>query len=176
MTTTQTPSDLRDAIRLAGAASAWKQACRVVTTSAVTLAGLQVLDGVQLAAGDRILVNGQGGAVAHVDNRILLAGDGPWQQAEDFSGDLFVVLGSTVRVLEGTVGAGTQWTLSTPTTGKITVGATALKFKRDPEIIVLPTSVPTGTIPAGHVAVGFNGADLVMRVGTTNYTLNKTAI
>lgn len=36
-----------------------------------------------------------------------------------------------------------------------------------------PTNTPTGTVPAGYAALGFNGTNLILRIGTTNYTIQK---
>lgn len=39
--------------------------------------------------------------------------------------------------------------------------------------IRLPTNAPVGAIPGGYAALGFNGTDLILRVGSTNYTIQK---
>jgi len=61
-----------------------KESARCATTAAITLSGLQTVDGVNVAAGDRVLVRAQASAV---DNGIYLAVDGgAWTRTTDFDG------------------------------------------------------------------------------------------
>lgn len=61
-----------------------KESARAATTGAITLEDLQTVDGVNLAAGDRVLVRAQGDAA---DNGIYVVVDGgAWTRATDFDG------------------------------------------------------------------------------------------
>ena len=55
-----------------------KLACRVATTANITLEGLQTIDGVSVAADDRVLVKNQ---TSSVNNGIYLADTGEWSRA-----------------------------------------------------------------------------------------------
>lgn len=112
--------------RLAGGATPWKSAARVVATSSITLSGLQTIDGVALAEGDRVLA-ANGSAAS---NGLWVARSGPWERALDLSTDLFAKLGMMVPVLAGTTHARSLWMLTSPTTGSITLGVTALSFTK----------------------------------------------
>lgn len=96
---------------------------RVATTAAITLSGLQTIDGVSVVAGDRVLVKDQ---AAGADNGIYVAATGAWSRAGDFDDDAEVTAAVLVAVEEGTVNADTVFILATD--NPITVGTTALTF------------------------------------------------
>jgi hypothetical protein len=89
----------------------WKQPVRCATTGNVTIATAlnagDVVDGVTLAAGDRVLVKNQGTAS---QNGIYVAGAAP-VRAADMDDDL-EVLGAVVYVIAGATNAGTVWTVT----------------------------------------------------------------
>lgn len=105
----------------------WKQAVRAATTSAHTLAtdfeNGDVIDGVTLATGDRILIKNQASAT---ENGIYVvnASGAPTRASDADSGAELV--NASVYVSEGTTNADTQWTCTTNAT--ITIGATNLTF------------------------------------------------
>jgi hypothetical protein len=107
-----------------------KDPVRAATTAAITLSGTQVVDGVTLAVGDRVLVKNQASAVA---NGIYVVSASGWSRATDADDGTEVSNGLSVAVLEGT-NKGTGSAVSNPvqyvltTTGAITVGTTALSF------------------------------------------------
>lgn len=78
--------------------TAVKGPCRVATTVNITLAGLQTVDGVPLAAGDRVLVKNQ---TAATENGIYVVDTGFWRRAKDFSGNRDVRRGTQVFVITG---------------------------------------------------------------------------
>lgn len=101
---------------------------RAATTASITIASDlnagDTIDGVTLAAGDRVLVKNQSTAS---QNGIYVAGPSP-ARAADFDTDLTeVISGAHVVVTEGTVNQGKMFVLST--TGAITTGSTNLAFK-----------------------------------------------
>lgn len=100
----------------------WKEPVRVATTANITLAGLQTIDGVSLAAGDRVLVKNQSTTSA---NGIYIAGAGAWPRATDFDLGAEALL-ATCFVSEGATQGNTGWTMTTD--GPITIGSTALNF------------------------------------------------
>lgn len=87
-----------------------KVPCRVATTANVTLAGLQTLDTVTVAADDRVLVKDQTDAS---ENGIYLASADLWQRTSDCVDDGDLVRGSQVRVNQGALGPG-PWYCTSP--------------------------------------------------------------
>jgi len=110
--------------RLAGGATPYKAAARVVATSSITLSGLQTIDGVALQAGDRVLY----AASSSVDSGLWVARAGQWERPVDFAVDKFIKLGCLVPVLAGTVNAKSLWMMTT--TGAVTLGTTAMTFEK----------------------------------------------
>lgn len=92
-----------------------KEPCRAATTANITLSGLQTIDGVSLAAADRVLVRAQSSAV---NNGIYLAASGAWTRAGDFDAAGEVVGGTQVFVASGTLYGGVAFrvTGATPLT------------------------------------------------------------
>lgn len=101
-----------------------KQSVRVATTANVALAGLQTVDGIALAAGDRVLVKNQ--AVAK-DNGLYSAGAGIWGRTADADSNVEVTSAMQVSVEQGMTLADTRWQLVTD--GLIVLGTTALTFQ-----------------------------------------------
>ncbi len=105
----------------------WKQAVRVATTVAGTLASSfengDTVDGVALATGDRILIKNQSSGA---ENGIyVVAASGAPARAGDADAGAELV-NASVYVSEGTTLADTQWTCIT--NAPITVGSTSLAF------------------------------------------------
>jgi len=112
-----------------------KQSVRAATTASVNLAtdlaAGQLLDGVTLAAGNRILVKDQGGpGVAHVDNGIyVVQASGAPVRASDANGTADtgeLSPGTFTFVEEGTANSDKGFVIST--NGTITVGSTAIAW------------------------------------------------
>lgn len=129
----------------------WKRPARVATTANITIATAlnagDSIDGVTLAAGDRVLVKEQ---TAPAENGIYVVGASP-ARAIDFASSAEIV-GSAVVVTEGTTNGGKAWLCDTP--APITVGTDDITFATfgsgggaDPHI----TGTGTGYIdfPAG---------------------------
>ena len=100
-----------------------KQSVRVATTAAIVLTGLQTIDGVVLAAGDRVLVKDQ---ATTKDNGIFVVAAGAWARASDADVAAEVTPGMLISVEQGTASADTVWMLVTD--GPITLGTTGLSF------------------------------------------------
>lgn len=100
-----------------------KDACKVATTGNVTLSGTQTIDGVSVAAGDRVLVKNQSTAS---QNGIYTAASSTWSRAADADSSDEVKYGMFIYVSQGTTNGGTGWVMSTA--GTITLGTTAISF------------------------------------------------
>ena len=100
-----------------------KDSVRVATTANITLSATQTIDGVAVAAGDRVLVKNQNTAS---ENGIYVVAAGAWTRATDFDSNTEVTAGAFTFVESGTVNADSGWVLATD--GAITVGTTGLTF------------------------------------------------
>jgi hypothetical protein len=105
-----------------------KQSVRAATTTAVLLAsGLEdtdVIDGVTLATGDRVLVKNQG--TASENGIYVVQASGAAVRATDFDGTGEVSGGAFTFVEEGTVNADSGWVVTS--NGAITVGTDAIAW------------------------------------------------
>lgn len=110
----------------------FKAAVRAATTANIaTLAGgaPSTVDGVTLAAQDRVLVKDQTAGATngiYVVTTVGTGANGTWTRAEDFNTSAEAVPGSIVSVQEGTANADKLFMLAT--NGPITLGTTALTF------------------------------------------------
>ena len=86
-----------------------KAPCRVATTGDVTLYGLQTIDGVALAADDRVLVYQQ---ATGSENGIYNVKSTEWVRAYDFNGEGDAIQGTLVRVNEGSLIAGRYFSVT----------------------------------------------------------------
>ena len=87
-----------------------KYPCRVATTANITLNGLQAIDGVTVAAGDRVLVKNQTNGV---QNGIYVANTSDWARDVDFSGPGDLAQGTLVLVVSGSANGSTVFQLTT---------------------------------------------------------------
>ncbi|MDZ5740957.1 phage tail protein [Pseudomonas asiatica] len=101
-----------------------KQSVRVATTANIALSGLQSVDGVQLAAGDRVLVKNQ---TAGKENGLYVAAVGSWPRTADADASSEVTSGLVLAVEQGATQADTIWQLITD--GSIVLGVTVLTFR-----------------------------------------------
>jgi hypothetical protein len=90
-----------------------KAAVLAATVSGITLSGLQIIDGVQLSGGSRVLVKNQ---LSGQTNGIYSANTSTWGRTPDFDGapTSETVSGSYVWVLTGNTNGNTAWVLDTP--------------------------------------------------------------
>jgi hypothetical protein len=111
--------------RLNGSLSsvAIKAPVRAASVAPVTLFGLQSIDGVELPAGDRVLVKNQADAV---ENGIWIARSTGWFRASDFNGSRDAVTGTEIGVVAGAVNGGQRFQISAP--DPVIVGLSALSF------------------------------------------------
>ena len=85
--------------------------CLVATTANITLSGLQTVDGVMLAVGDRVVVKDQTTAS---QNGIYDAAIGAWNRSADAGTGYFFTNGKYSRVTSGATNANTWAVLSVP--------------------------------------------------------------
>lgn len=104
-----------------------KDSVRVATTGTnIPLSGLQVIDGIQLEAEDRVLVKDQSDLTK---NGIYEVVDGEWKRAGDANKDKEVTAGLYTYVEEGDDLAGSSWILRS--TGEdIVLGTSELNFAK----------------------------------------------
>lgn len=109
------------AVQNAAAGIDSKPSVRAIATSNVTLSGLQIIDGVTLAANDRVLVAGQTTAS---QNGAYVVASGVWSRATDADQSGEITPGAFWYVEEGTAYGKTQWRCNN--TGTISLGTTAI--------------------------------------------------
>jgi hypothetical protein len=100
-----------------------KTSCRLVATTNVTASGVQVIDGVTTATGDRLLLTSQ---TAPATNGIYVASGVTWLRAADADVSVEVTSGLYTYITEGTANADSGWALTT--NDPIVLGTTALVF------------------------------------------------
>lgn len=100
-----------------------KESVRAVADSNVALSGTQTIDGVNLVAGDRVLLTGQLDAT---ENGIYIVDAGAWSRAPDANTAGNVTPGLFTFVEEGNSYASTGWVLGS--SGPTTLGTTQLPF------------------------------------------------
>lgn len=99
-----------------------KASCLVATTANITLSGTQTIDGVAVAAGDRVLVKNQ---TAQATNGIYVVAAGAWTRATD--ADTWNELVSAFTFVEqGTTQADSGWVCTVDAGG--TLGTTAVTW------------------------------------------------
>ena len=168
----------------------YKQAVRVITLSDVTLSGgaPATVDGVNLSAGNRVLVAGQstGSQNGLYEVQTVGAGsNGTWIRSTDGNATGEIEAGMIVMVTEGDIYKDTQWKLTT--NDPIVIGTTALVFEQNSAYAfgniyangtaVLANSVGgTVTLTAGdNIAITGNNTSKTVTIGVTGISLNSIA-
>lgn len=145
----------------------------VATTANLTLSGLSTIDGVAVAAGDRVLVKNQNTAS---ENGIYTASSGAWSRAYDCDSSRDVVQGTQVYVISGNVNGDVTYRLTTSApvigtsslswstainetgTGYTPAGtgaqATTVAAKLK-QFVTLEDFTPSGTVPDGAAGTNF---------------------
>lgn len=137
--------------RLYGESSsvAIKAPCRAVATAPITLSGLQTVNGVALAAGDRVLVTNQGSSIA---NGIYNASTSAWTRAGDFDGSRDLVDGTMIIVPN--FGGNTLF-YQVHGTAPITPGTSPITFTLLSNLVV-PYPLSPDEITAGQTPTDFS--------------------
>lgn len=117
------PSTTTDRLNGLTTSVAVKPPCAAVSSTNLTLAGLQTVGGVVLASGDRVLLTSQTNST---ENGIYIADTGDWTRAPDFDGALDAVQGTLVLVcnefLDGDI-------YEVTTANPITFGTSSITFR-----------------------------------------------
>lgn len=100
-----------------------KAACRVATTAPIVLWGVQIIDGVAVEEGDRVLVKDQSDPR---ENGIYNVSVSMWQRAKDFNGNRDVVRGTRVFVYGGD-SEFNEYEVTTD--GRVVFGVTPVQFQ-----------------------------------------------
>lgn len=100
----------------------WKTAVLTATTANITLSGLQTIDGISVASGDRVLVKDQTTAS---QNGIYIASAGAWSRSTD-ADTWNELVGAVTFVESGSTTAGSAWYCSAQPGG--TLGTTAVNW------------------------------------------------
>lgn len=100
-----------------------KDSCKVATTAAITLSGTQTIDGVAVAADERVLVKNQGSGA---DNGIYLCKSGSWVRSDDMAAGSDGA-GAFTFIEQGTAN-GEAGFVCTSDTGAAVVGTNPLSF------------------------------------------------
>jgi hypothetical protein len=141
--------------------TAVKAPCLVATTANITLSGLQSIDGVTVAADDRVLVKDQS---TGADNGIYTASSGNWLRTRDFDGAYDIVQGTRIFVTAGSTLAGNEYYVSTAS--PITVGTTSITF----------TQMPASGIAASAAAAAASAATAVSAASASSVSAASAAI
>lgn len=145
-----------------------KDSVRVATTANVALTGATTttIDGVTLAAGNRILVKNQ---TTGSENGIYVFATGAWSRATDADTSAKVSSGLFVFVEEGTVNSDSGWVLTTD--GVITIGTTSLNFAQfsgagqitaGMGLTKTGNTIDVGTVSTSRIVVNADNIDLAL--------------
>jgi hypothetical protein len=99
------PATVTDRLNGLTTSVAVKPPCVTATSGPILLSGLQIVGGIAVVAGDRVLVKDQADSRT---NGIYIASTSSWQRSEDFDGQRDVVNGTIVIVVSGS-GLGSQY-------------------------------------------------------------------
>lgn len=99
----------------------------VATTGNITLSGTQTIDGVDVVAGNRVLVKDQ---ISTVTNGVYIVASGAWTRAIDLDESSEIVHGFFYYVSSGTLNEATGWMLDLPTGTTSVMGTTPITFKQ----------------------------------------------
>jgi hypothetical protein len=89
-----------------GETVAYKAPCRLATTADLTLSGIQTVDLVATAVGDRVLVKDKANPV---ENGIYIVATGPWQRAADMDSNRDIAIGTQIIITEGAINSGLEF-------------------------------------------------------------------
>lgn len=146
-----------------------KQSVRAATAANIALAGLQTLDGVVLAVGDRVLVKNQ---IAAKDNGLYIAAAGAWARAADADSNAEVTSALLVSVEQGAAQADTRWQLITD--GAIVLGTTALTFQNVTQGFA-PINSPVLVNPTANTSAQFDSSKALATTEFVQRALNGYA-
>lgn len=138
-----------------------KASVRVATTGAniASLSGTMTIDGVAVAAGDRVLVKDQTTAS---ENGIYVVATGAWSRSTDAATTGDLTGGSFVFVEQGTTLSDTGWVVST--NGSPVIGTDPINF----------VQFSSAGIVTGGIGLTKTGNIIDVNIGATTITVNGT--
>lgn len=163
----------------------WKDPVRVATTANVTLStGFEngdVIDGVTLATGDRILIKNQSSAA---ENGIYTVNaSGSPTRATDADADSELQRGTCVYVAFGTVNGGSKWQVVSSNATPIVVGTSTQVWGPEQGIATYglnswtaPTATASGALAIGSSSTASNTNGLALGTSNTASGSNSTAV
>ena len=155
-----------------------KASVKVATSSSISLNSIQTIDGVNLAAGDRVLVKEQSPATA---NGIYTVSGGPWTRAADM--DTAAKLPGAFVFVEQGAHADTGWVCTNDSTAVLgTTNITFYKFAgvgtynagNGLTLTGTTFSVDAGTIDTGTLAVARGGTGVTTSTGSGSVVLSNS--
>ncbi|MCF8197353.1 MAG: hypothetical protein K9J42_01205, partial [Sulfuritalea sp.] len=137
---------------------------RVVSTSNLALSGLQTVDTISLAAGNRVLLAGQSNAK---ENGVWIAGSGAWTRATTEDEGMEFPVGSSWFVNEGNTNKGTLWRLQN--TEAIVVGTSKINITkyRDPVRTVATSNLTLSGLQTVNSVALASGDRVLLSAQTT---------
>lgn len=157
----------------------YKESVKVATTANITLSGTQTIDGVAVAAGDRVLVKNQS---TGSQNGIYVVAAGAWSRASDAQSGSALNGGATVWVNQGSSQGDTGWTVTND--GPVSIGTTSIVWTQTSGLgqIVAGAgltksgnTVDVGTASASRIVVNADNIDLAT-TGVTAGTYTKVTV
>ena len=143
-----------------------KAPVRVATTGGnITLSGLQTIDGIALATGDRVLVKDQTVATT---NGLYNVATGPWTRTIDALNNSQFTQGMQVAVTQGQANAGAAFTLTTA--NPIVLGTSPLTFTCS--LTVVPPALSTS--PGLVVTQDAGGLSALPSLGLNQINITDT--
>lgn len=123
--------------------------CRAATTAAITLSGLQTIDGVALLAGDRVLVKNQTDTTL---NGIYAAASGNWVRTTDAQSNTQFFQGMAVMIATGNTWAGAIFQC-TCTDDPVAIGTSHITFGQALtfQSVTNPHDFPTRAVAAATI-------------------------
>lgn len=168
---------LTNAIKTMIASGDYKASCRVATTAAINLAAPGAnIDGIAMAAGNRVLVKDQ---AALAQNGLYTWNGAAVAMTRTADADDGAELnsGAIVAIEEGAINADSQWMFTTD--GTITIGATDLTLKQVNVSTAATSKIQsiTATVVANALTLGLNPTVLDFRAASlTNGVANTRSV
>jgi hypothetical protein len=134
-------------------------AVAIVVTTNVALTGLQIVDGYQMVAGDRVLLVNQNNSF---QNGVWLAAAGAWTRPTDFVTGSTLTAQIAVTSLNGTANIATQWMLVAAATVD-TATQTWIQISGPSRWLIAGSGLTTSGLAA---AVDVDGTTIEINVGT----------
>lgn len=147
-----------------------KGSVRAASTTNLALTGTQVVDGVSLLAGDRVLLRAQTDAT---QNGIWVVAAGSWARAADGVPGTTLTAGAYVFVTEGAVNANSGWVLATP--DPLVLNSTSLSFQQfsgagqitaGAGMTKTGNTLDVGTASSSRIVINADNIDLATGVAT----------